>query len=187
MKNKKSFRKNIPNIITSLRFVGTIGILLLPPLKLFYFIVYTLTGITDVLDGFISRKMNLTSDFGARLDSIADLFFYAVSIIILLPILVEKLPYYIWIFVAVILTVRICSYIVSAIRFHRFATHHTYLNKITGVFVFAVPYSLITDYYVAFCITVCVIGFLSSLEDLLIHIIFAEYNDSIKTVLPLNR
>ena len=81
-----------PNICTMLRIVGTVGLLLIRPLTLPFYLLYTFCGITDVLDGTIARATNSTSEFGARLDSIADLIFYAVMIVKFFPILLEVLP-----------------------------------------------------------------------------------------------
>lgn len=66
--------KHIPNILTIFRFI-------LIPVILFYiftgnyllaFIFFTLSGLTDVLDGFIARKFNLISNFGKLMDPLAD-------------------------------------------------------------------------------------------------------------------
>ena len=85
-----------PNICTMLRIVGTVGLLLIRPLTLPFYILYTFCGITDVLDGTIARATNSTREFGARLDSIADLIFYAVMIVKFFPILLEVLPVWMW-------------------------------------------------------------------------------------------
>lgn len=161
-----SFKKNIPNFITVLRILGTVSIIFLNIGSIPFFIVYTLTGATDVLDGLIARLTRSSSNFGAKLDSVADLLFYTVSLIKLLPKLLELLPGYIWVIVAVILVLRIAAYIVSGIRFHCFASNHTILNKATGVFVFAVPYMLLTPVAVIYCFCVCAIGLISTLYDL---------------------
>ena len=107
-----SFKKNIPNIITSLRILGTLCIIFLNPLEFSFLAVYTATGITDVLDGLIARLSHSTSAFGAKLDSVADLLFYSISLIKLFPLLWKTLPGFIWIIVAVILLLRIISYII---------------------------------------------------------------------------
>ena len=66
--------KYIPNILTIIR-------LLLIPFILLYiftgnyilaFIFFTLSGITDILDGYIARKFNLVSNFGKLMDPLAD-------------------------------------------------------------------------------------------------------------------
>ena len=54
-----------PNICTMLRIVGTVGLLLIRPLTLPFYLLYTFCGITDVLDGTIARATNSTSEFGA--------------------------------------------------------------------------------------------------------------------------
>ena len=59
------------NAITLLRISGTAVLLFLRPFSPAFFVVYTLTGVTDVLDGFVARKTGTASDFGAKLDSAA--------------------------------------------------------------------------------------------------------------------
>lgn len=180
-----SFKKNIPNIITSLRFLGTLLILFLAPLKTAFFVAYTLTGVTDLFDGFLARKLDVTSAFGAKLDSIADLCFYTVSLIKLLPSLWKTLPRFIWIIVVFILVLRVISYLIAAAKFHRFASHHTWLNKTTGLFVFAIPYFLVTPIATVYCLIVCTVGILSTIEDLFIHILYSEYDENIKTIISI--
>ena len=174
--------RNIADIITGLRICGTIALLFIVPLSLEFYIVYTLTGLTDVLDGWAARKSGTASDFGARLDSAADLLFYAMMLIRLLPVLYGKLPHMIWWFVGAVLFLRICAYITAAVRFHRFASLHTYLNKITGFAVFLVPYILALPCYTVCCFAVCAIGALSSAEELILHITVKEYDANIKGI-----
>ena len=66
--------KQIPNILTLIRFI------LIPFILIFILsnnyiaaaIVLLLSGITDVLDGYIARKFHLISDFGKLMDPLAD-------------------------------------------------------------------------------------------------------------------
>ena len=95
--------KNLPNSITVMRMVGTVSLLFTKPMSLLFYIVYCITGLVDVLDGFFARKLKVSSDFGAKLDSIADLLFYSVMIILLIPVLWEKLHKSIWVAVVLIL------------------------------------------------------------------------------------
>lgn len=82
-------RRNCANIITFFRVVGIILLLTMKPLSPSFFLLYTATGLTDVLDGWIARKTKTASDFGARLDSIADLLFYTVVLFFDVPIPLE--------------------------------------------------------------------------------------------------
>lgn len=66
--------KHIPNILTIIRFI------FIPIILNFIFkgdyisgiILFSLSGLTDVLDGFIARKFNLISNFGKLMDPLAD-------------------------------------------------------------------------------------------------------------------
>lgn len=66
--------KHIPNTLTVIR-------ILFIPLIVFYiftgnhilaFVFFTISGITDIVDGFIARKFNLVSNFGKLMDPLAD-------------------------------------------------------------------------------------------------------------------
>ena len=81
----------VPNAITFSRLVGAILLIFLKPLDLGFFIIYTIAGISDAIDGYVARKMGGETDFGSKLDSVADLAFYTVMMIKILPVLVRLL------------------------------------------------------------------------------------------------
>ena len=66
--------KHVPNALTLARFVliPFIIIALINNNYLVAFIFLTLSGLTDVLDGFIARKFDLISNFGKLVDPLAD-------------------------------------------------------------------------------------------------------------------
>ena len=168
--------KHLPNFFTSLRILGTACMMFTEPLSTLFYVLYTFSGFTDIIDGFLARTFHLTSELGAKLDSIADLLFYAVMLFKILPRLWIILPRGIWVAVGAIIVMRIVSYSVAAVRFHRFASMHTYLNKLTGLGLFCVPYFLaLPKADVACCITACTIAGLASAEELLIHLTAKEY------------
>lgn len=182
-KNLKNKYLTAPNIITLMRIVGTVALVFIKPLSPLFFAVYTFTGITDAFDGFIARKTGTASEFGARLDSIADLLFYSVTLVKLLPILWASLPREIWYAVAAVLIVRLCSYLTAALKYRRFASLHTYLNKLTGLTVFLIPYALKIFGGAAYFWAASAIAFLASAEELIIHISGKAYCGDKKTVL----
>ena len=175
--------KNVPNCITSLRIAGTAAMVFFDPRSVWFYVVYALTGITDALDGFLARKLKITSDLGAKLDSIADLLFYAVMVLKILPKLIEVLPLAIWCTVGVTVLMRIASYLIAAVKYHRFASLHTVLNKLTGLLLFLVPFGLLLPSFwdVALCTMGCIVAFFASLEELIIHIKSSTYNQKTKT------
>ncbi|MDZ4165391.1 MAG: CDP-diacylglycerol--glycerol-3-phosphate 3-phosphatidyltransferase [Smithellaceae bacterium] len=65
---------NIPNILTLLRIimVPVLVILLIQGSFFKALIVFTLASLTDALDGFLARQLNMQTELGAYLDPIAD-------------------------------------------------------------------------------------------------------------------
>ena len=86
--------KSLPNILTLARIVMIMICLLLGTLaqdygvdsfaiRLSAYILAFLAGWTDILDGYLARKFNVTSDFGALIDPLADkIFLVAVSLVL---------------------------------------------------------------------------------------------------------
>ncbi|RDL43021.1 CDP-diacylglycerol--glycerol-3-phosphate 3-phosphatidyltransferase [Marinomonas piezotolerans] len=79
---------NIPNLLTSLR------ILLIPVLVVIYYLplegrfylsagVFAIAAITDWLDGFLARKLNQATPFGAFFDPVADKVMVSVALVLL--------------------------------------------------------------------------------------------------------
>ena len=175
--------KNLPNYITCLRILGTLFLFFTESLSVAFFVTYLFTGVTDALDGWLARKMNVVSEFGAKLDSIADLLFYTVLLAKIFPKLWETLPYTIWIVLAAVLLVRCVAYVVAFVKYRRFASIHTYMNKMTGFAIFAYPCFLLSPVAVPVAFAVCTIGGMASFEELLIHIFRSGYNGDAKTIL----
>ena len=65
---------NIPNILTIVRFliIPVFGYCLYVENYNFSILLFTLGGITDILDGYIARKYNLITSFGKLADPLAD-------------------------------------------------------------------------------------------------------------------
>ncbi len=181
------FTRQLPNMMTALRIVGTLVMLFLQPLSVAFAVVYTLCGLTDVLDGFFARRFHAASEFGAKLDSAADLMYYAVMIIKLMPVLWRLLPRGFWCGVGAVVLLRLGSYAVAAAKYHRFASQHTWLNKITGAVVFGVPYVLELPVAVGYCFTVCAVAALGTLEELCIHLRSREYHSGVRSIFQLGR
>ncbi|MBQ8249957.1 MAG: CDP-alcohol phosphatidyltransferase family protein [Clostridia bacterium] len=173
----------LPNIITIFRICGSIALMFIDPIKMYvaFLVLYTLAGISDAVDGWIARHFHVTSELGTKLDTIADFLFYAVMFVKFLPPLIEQLPLWVWIIGFTIIFLRICSYVIAAIKYHRFATLHTYLNKLTGINIFIMPY--FRDYLLPVSIVLCFVAGTATLEELIIHIRSKTYDSSRKTLL----
>ena len=77
---------NIPNALTALRALGVpvfLYLFLVAEQPIASFVVITLGGITDYLDGKIARALKQTSEFGAKFDPTVDRLYIAAVIIAL--------------------------------------------------------------------------------------------------------
>ena len=72
--------------VTISRIIGTIILLLIEPLSISFYFIYTLCGVSDALDGYIARKTNTTSMLGEILDSTADFIFVFAALYIFIPL-----------------------------------------------------------------------------------------------------
>lgn len=176
---------NFPNILTLFRVIGSIALLFTEPMSRYFFVLYTACGISDVLDGFIARMTKKCTEIGAKLDSVADLIYYSVLLFKIIPVLNMEIPSWIFAVSAAILLFRIGTYLLAAIKFRKFASMHTYLNKLCGLVIFLTPYMMGKSFTVGYCIIVCAVAFVSSFEEFVIHVASRTYNPNRKTVASL--
>ncbi len=174
--------KSLPNIISCFRLFGTVALLFTDPLSVTFYVIYTLCGISDVLDGTIARATDNTTELGAKLDSIADILYYAVMLVKILPHLVRELPSWIWYVVVFVIALRVLAYIIAAVKYRRFASLHTYMNKLTGALIFTVPYFFYGAAKLGFAISlaVCIVAAIAATEEVLIHLNTKEYDPNRK-------
>ena len=179
---KKHEVLNLANAVTSLRLIGAILLIFITPLSGAFYVIYTICGLSDGIDGTIARKMGTSSEFGARLDSVSDIAFYLVMFIKLMPVLWEAMPTRIWHLVGVVLAVRLCAYAIAYLRYHRMAAIHTYCNKVTGALVFLIPYMLLLPCEVTLCTITACVALIGSFEEFLIHAVSPVYQTERKSI-----
>ena len=126
--------KHIANVITSSRIILTFILLPIPIFSLPFYLVYALCGFTDMIDGFIARRTNTQSEFGAKLDSVADTFF---SFVCLYKVIFAiDLNAWIWSWIALIAIIKVLNIIFGYIFEKRIIMLHTTANKVTGFLLF---------------------------------------------------
>ena len=131
---------NLPNGITLLRILCSLVLLFCMPLSLPFYVLYAAAGLSDIFDGWIARKTNTASKFGAKLDTFADIVFAAVTLIKLLPIL--ELPVWIIIWVGVIALIKLVNLVIGFVRRHTLTAVHSVINKVTGALLFILPFTI---------------------------------------------
>ena len=133
-------KKYIANILTGCRILGSVLLLSFPVFSRGFYITYFFCGFSDMIDGTIARKTNSVSQFGSKLDTVADLLFVIVSFIKILPTI--HLPLWLWIWCGAIAVVKLSSFLWGCIFQKQCISLHTAMNKITGLLLFLFPLTL---------------------------------------------
>ena len=128
------------NIITFVRILCSIAILFCPVFSVAFYSLYITAGLTDMIDGWVARKTNTISEFGAKLDTVADFVFVVVCLVKLLPIM--DFPSWLYIWIGVIALIKIINIVSGYVIQKQFVTIHSLMNKVTGLLLFILPLTL---------------------------------------------
>ena len=126
--------KRLPNVISVLRVAGSIGLLFCDVVGWPFWSLYVLCGLSDILDGWLARRLHAESKTGAILDSVSDIVFVACCAIRLFPVL--EIPVWLCIWAGIIAIIKIVNQISALVVFKRFCFPHTLSNKLTGLLLF---------------------------------------------------
>lgn len=125
------------NAITLLRILSGMILLFFRPFSAGFYAFYLTAGLSDILDGTVARMTGTQSETGARLDTASDMFFTAVCLVKLLPVLKPSALLLIWISVIGIL--KISSIVLSLSKKRGFPSVHSIPNRLTGLALFTLP------------------------------------------------
>ncbi len=119
-----------PNVITAARILGSPSLILLASAgqTLWLIAVAVFLVFTEWLDGFLARRLRITSAIGARLDTVADAVFYSsllFALVILRPELIGREKF--WMIAAV--ASYFFSWLASYIKFGCLPSYHTWAAK----------------------------------------------------------
>lgn len=128
------------NIITGIRIALSIALLYCPVFSREFFMLYIAAGASDMIDGAVARKTGTVSEFGSKLDTIADIVFVAVCLIKVLPAL--DVPVWLYIWIVIIAFIKVVNIAAGYIRQKEFISVHSMINKVTGVLLFVFPLTL---------------------------------------------
>lgn len=127
----------IPNQITAIRFFAVPVMWVVAYYEQFTYIGIGLiiSLVTDLLDGAVARKLNQTSDFGSKFDSISDQFIQLSALIWIVWLMPEIISENVFISLFAIAT-YFTSLLVGLVKFKRLANLHLYLSKVSGLFLY---------------------------------------------------
>jgi len=160
---KHKIWKQIPNCVTILRMVSCVALLFLPPMGRCFVALYLFAGFTDMLDGWLARKLNASTDFGSKLDSVADLLFVVCCAVKLWPLL--HLPMALWMLLGVIVMARLTNLMISIKRFHKPVFLHTIANKLTGLLLFVAVLFIQQTFFVWIALALSILALFASVQE----------------------
>ena len=140
-------KENIPNILTIIRFIliPFIFISVITHHYLLAVIIFTISALTDILDGYIARKYNYITDIGKLIDPLADKL-TQVSLLLALTIL-EILP---WWILAIVFIKECVMVIAASVLYSRkdVVVYSKWYGKLaTCLFYLAIIFSLIINQF----------------------------------------
>ena len=156
-------KKYIANIITGSRAVFSLPLLFIPLSSAWFTILYLFCGLTDMIDGTIARKTNTVSEFGSKLDTVADFVFVVVCLIKLLPMI--YIPVWLWIWISAIAVIKIANIAWGFVRRKKLVALHTVLNKATGTLLFLLPFTLQSVEPTYSFAVVCIIATIAAIQE----------------------
>ena len=128
------------NIITIIRILCSIALLFCPAFSVAFYALYIIAGVSDMSDGWVARKTNTVSEFGAKLDTIADIVFVIVCLFKLLPVM--DIPVWLYVWVGVIALIKVINIVSGFVVQKQFVAVHSVMNKVTGALLFLLPLTL---------------------------------------------
>lgn len=151
----------LANIITSCRIILSVIMLFFPAFSTVFYSLYLTAGFTDMIDGTVARKLGTNSEFGAKLDTFADMVFVAVVAYKLYPLI--KITKAIWI--GLIAVIKVINLIYGFMVQKQFVSVHTIANKITGfmLFIFPLTFPIVNIRYTS--IVVCAMATFAALQE----------------------
>ena len=132
--------KHIANIITGSRIVFSLSLLFVPLSSAWFYVLYLLCGLSDMIDGTVARRTSSASEFGARLDTVSDFVFMTVALIKFVPHL--HIPVWLWIWIGIIALIKLGNVVLGFVCTKKFVSPHTVLNKIAGLLLVLLPVTI---------------------------------------------
>ncbi|MCC9042956.1 CDP-alcohol phosphatidyltransferase family protein [Myroides sp. M-43] len=173
-----------PHLLILLRFLFAPTILLLAMYasnesRNIIVILMILGLLSDIFDGIIARKQNISTIKQRRLDSQVDLIFWlsiGISCYILNPEIIKTYK----IGIILVLVMEMMCYLISFIKFRKETCTHAFLSKIWGLLLFSSFVSIIGFDYGGLIISITLIwGIISQLDVILIILILPKWQNDI--------
>jgi phosphatidylglycerophosphate synthase len=176
----RNLLNTIPNQLTALRLAFIPGLWAFAwfnkPAYIGYGVLFCF--ITDVLDGFIARKLNQVSENGAKFDSFADNLFLP-STLVWLWMFRKEIFTQNWLLITISIIAYFASILLGMIKSRQFGNTHLYSSKIAAVaeYSFASHALIAAQYNQPFFVITAILFIFSSVEDVALRLYSDQVNE----------
>jgi len=179
---------NVPNLLSGFRLIAA-------PFLLYFawtgrhnlfLAMLVISLFTDSIDGFIARRLEVASEFGAKLDSLGDLVTY---------LTVPLCAYWLWpdilkreaFFVLLVIAAFTFPLIAGFVKFQRLPIYHTWAAKISAVLISAAAFILfITDISWPFRVA-AILQAIVACEEIAITLRLSEIQSNVRSLWHVNK
>ena len=130
-------KRHIPNIISLSRIPMAVALPFVQSSPAIFWTLYLLCGLSDILDGAVARLAGTESRIGERLDTLSDIVFVAVWMVLFIPAI--NVGRWLWIWTGIIAFIKVVNVISGLAMKKGFVAKHTPANKATGILLFILP------------------------------------------------
>ena len=152
------------NIITIARIICSIGLLIVPVFSPAFYVLYLIAGFSDMVDGTVARKTGTVSDFGSKLDTVADFALVTVCLMKIIPVV--DIPAWLIIWIVVIALLKVINIVAGYVVKKELIAAHTMMNKLTGIVLFLLPLTLSVIDLKYSGIFVCALATIAAIQEL---------------------
>jgi CDP-diacylglycerol--glycerol-3-phosphate 3-phosphatidyltransferase len=183
MNTQQQSRLTLPNLLTGFRFVAAVGLLWLAwyGYGIAFMMLLALAFLTDLLDGLAARLTGQVSQFGAMLDSWADVITYLTTAIgcwWLWPNVVAREL----VFVVLMVASCLLPAVVGFIKFGCFTSYHTWGVKIAAACMGLSLYVLFFGGPAWSFRLAAVICILAAIEEIALTVLLSESESNIRSI-----
>ncbi|VAW64511.1 CDP-diacylglycerol--glycerol-3-phosphate 3-phosphatidyltransferase [hydrothermal vent metagenome] len=187
-KNPSSDIVNLPNTVSFIRILmaPVLFVLALNQQPVWFLGILIFSEFTDILDGFLARKLHQVTRLGAQLDSWGDFIIYSSTAIcawILWPETVKQHP----LPISLIIASFTLPVILGLIKFRTLTSYHTWSVKIavaTTIIAYLLLFSGVLDWPINLAAVACLYA---ALEEIFITLIIKQERTDIRSILQAIR
>lgn len=184
MKTKQENLLNVPNALSAYRLFALPFILyaICTANRNLFILLISINLISDILDGLIARLFNLQTEFGAKLDSVADIGTYLMAFLGMITLEKAFVSSYKIEFI-ILIALWIIPQLCALIKFRRFPSFHLWSYKVTGyvqgIFIFSY---FTVGFYQPYFYLMLLISCLAYLEELILVLMLPQLRSNLKSI-----